>query len=182
MREELARYHVFVQGRQYEVTVDEQTGAVAVDDQPYDIDLVPVEEAAYSALVAGRSRLVSVVPEAEVGSFRVDGGGRTYEVRVRDDRKGARDASAGRGEQDDADRIVRASMPGIVTQLLVDPGDVVDDDQSLMILEAMKMENEIRSAMQGRVAEIRATVGQSVSRGDVLAVIEPIEEDGADQD
>jgi biotin carboxyl carrier protein len=178
MREEITRYHVFIEGRQYEVAVDEQTGAVTVDDEPFDIDLAPIEELEYSALVGRRSTIVSVEPAAEAGSFRVGDGSRTYDVRVRDDRKDARDTSGGLGDQDGGDQLVRASMPGIVTQILVAIGEAVEDDQSLLILEAMKMENEIRSSMPGRVAEIRATVGQSVSKGDVLAVIEPAEEDG----
>ncbi len=173
MSQDTARYHVFLQGRKYEVTVDEQTGAVTLDDEPFDIDLVPVEEAAYSALVGRRSTTLSVEPTEEAGSFRVGGAHRTYEVRVRDDRKSSRDSSAAAGDEEG---VVRASMPGIVTQLLVAVGDDVEDDESLLILEAMKMENEIRASMPGRVAEIRATVGQSVSKGDVLALIEPIED------
>ena len=176
MREHVARYHVFVEGRQYEVSVDEREGNVTVDGEPIDVDLAKVVDSEYSVLVDRRSTTIAVEPTEEAGGFRVGDGRRTYDVRVRDQRKGARDTAGGRGEQDGDGQVVRASMPGIVAQVLVAHGDAVEVDQPLLILEAMKMENEIRSGVQGRVAEIHVAVGQSVAKGDVLVAIEPIED------
>ena len=178
MREEVARYNVFVEGRQYEVSVDERKGTVAVDGQPIDVDLATVGEIEYSVLGDRRSTTIAVEPTEEAGCFRIGDGRRTYEMRVRDERKGARDTTGSRGDQDGDGQIVRASMPGIVAQFLVAHGDAVEVDQPLLILEAMKMENEIRSAVQGHVAEIHVAVGQSVAKGDVLVAIEPVEDDG----
>jgi len=179
MRDHVARYHVFVEGRTYEVAVDEREGTVTVDDEPIDVDLATVEEIEYSVLVDRRSKTLSVEPMEDAGCFRVGDGRQTYEVRVRDERKGARDTAGSRGDQDGDGQTVRASMPGIVAQFLVAHGDAVEVDQPLLILEAMKMENEIRSAVQGRVAEIHVVVGQSVAKGDVLVAIEPVEDDGS---
>jgi biotin carboxyl carrier protein len=71
-----------------------------------------------------------------------------------------------------APKQVTAPMPGKVVKLLVQPGDVVAARQGIVVVEAMKMENELRAPRAGRVAEIRVTEGASVEAGAVLAVIE----------
>jgi len=63
-------------------------------------------------------------------------------------------------------------MPGIVTQILVAAGDPVEEDQPLLILEAMKMENEICAESPGTIAVVHVEMGQSVSKGDKLVAIE----------
>ena len=63
-------------------------------------------------------------------------------------------------------------MPGKVVQLLISPGDTVEVHQGILIVEAMKMQNEVQAPRAGRVAEIRATPGQTVPAGFVLAILE----------
>jgi biotin carboxyl carrier protein len=67
---------------------------------------------------------------------------------------------------------VIAPMPGKVVRLLVKPGDHVKARQGLAVVEAMKMENELRAARDGRVREVGVTEGQSVEAGAVLLVVE----------
>ena len=67
---------------------------------------------------------------------------------------------------------VTAMLPGIVLKILVSPGDVVKAGQPIMVLEAMKMENEIVSPVDGVVQEIRVKEGDKVETGDLLAVIQ----------
>lgn len=74
-------------------------------------------------------------------------------------------AASGEGE------VVTAPMPGTVTKILVKSGDAVTENQPLMILEAMKMENEIVSPKAGTVGDIIATLNQSVNSGDGLISI-----------
>ena len=66
---------------------------------------------------------------------------------------------------------VTAPMNGVVSKILCSPGDQVKVGQAIMILEAMKMENEVAADKAGIVQEIRVTAGQSVAPGDILAVI-----------
>ena len=68
--------------------------------------------------------------------------------------------------------MVKAPMPGKVTHIEVAVGQAVKPGDGLIVLEAMKMENEFRSTVAGTVKEIRAEVGQVVNPGDVLVVIE----------
>jgi biotin carboxyl carrier protein len=63
-------------------------------------------------------------------------------------------------------------MPGRVVRLLVEKGAAVAAHQGVLVLEAMKMQNEIKAPKEGRVADLRVAAGDTVSAGDVLAIIE----------
>ena len=63
-------------------------------------------------------------------------------------------------------------MPGKVVRILVATGDLVETSQGLVVVEAMKMQNELKAARPGRVVEIQACDGETVGAGDVLLVLE----------
>ena len=67
---------------------------------------------------------------------------------------------------------VKASMPGRVARVLVAPGETVMAQQGIMVIEAMKMQNELKAARDGRIAEVRVAAGDKVASGQVLAVLE----------
>jgi biotin carboxyl carrier protein len=67
-----------------------------------------------------------------------------------------------------ADGIVRAPLPGVIRKLMRKPGDVVEANEPVLVLEAMKMENEIKTPVAGTIAEIIVVVGDSVNTGDGL--------------
>jgi biotin carboxyl carrier protein len=67
---------------------------------------------------------------------------------------------------------VRAPMPGWITHVRVSAGDVVAPGDTLVVVEAMKMENELRASVAGTVREVRVQAGQPVNAGDVLVVVE----------
>ena len=66
---------------------------------------------------------------------------------------------------------LKAPIPGLITRLMVNQGDAVEVGQPLLVLEAMKMENEIRATRPGIIAAIHVAVGQSVIRQELLAEI-----------
>ena len=72
----------------------------------------------------------------------------------------------------DGGNTVRAPMPGRITHVPVRTGDVVAPGDTLVVVEAMKMENELRASVAGTVREIRVEAGQPVNAGDVLVVVE----------
>ncbi|WP_433984431.1 biotin/lipoyl-containing protein [Tunturiibacter empetritectus] len=63
-------------------------------------------------------------------------------------------------------------MPGRMVRVLVEMGDAVEEGQALIVIEAMKMQNELKSPKAGRVARIAVAVGDAVGSGDVLVVVE----------
>ncbi|HEX8558300.1 MAG TPA: biotin/lipoyl-containing protein [Pyrinomonadaceae bacterium] len=103
------------------------------------------------------------------GSLRVSVGAREYGVSLADPKR-LRGAGAAGGEQGGSAQI-KAPMPGKVVRVLVEPGQAVEPGQPVVVVEAMKMQNELKSPRAGVVAELRAEAGATVNAGDVLAVI-----------
>ena len=70
--------------------------------------------------------------------------------------------------------LIQAIIPGSITGIQVKEGDIVEKDQTLLYLEAMKMRNELRSPINGRIETINVRINQKVTKGDLLMVIKPI--------
>jgi len=109
------------------------------------------------------------------GDFDVHLAGRTVPVQVRPStwmtRRGASSALRA-GEAGAGPQRVAAPMPGKIVRVLVKAGDEVKAKQGLVVVEAMKMENELRAARDGRVRDVAVSEGQSVDAGTVLVIIE----------
>ena len=106
-----------------------------------------------------------------VGAYIVHVNGTAVPLSIVDARAGLRRRMHDGGATDAPASIV-APMPGRIVKVLVKPGDVVAARQGVVIVEAMKMENELRAARDGRVREVSAAEGQSVEAGAVLLVVE----------
>ena len=110
-------------------------------------------------------------------SYRVDRGtgkevwvnGRRLSMEVFDPRdlRPGKGATSSHGRQE-----IAASMPGKVIRVLVAPGDMVEEGQGLVVVEAMKMQNEMKSPKAGRVAEVRTRPDATVGAGEILVVVE----------
>ena len=96
--------------------------------------------------------------------------GQTWIVHVRDERSQALASIAG-GAHAAGDAVIRAPMPGMVSNILVQEGDEVSRGQTIVVLEAMKMENDLTTPRAGIVKTIRTAKGQTVNQGETLAVI-----------
>ena len=125
---------------------------------------------AWSLLLGDRSFDVGV--HAENGGWTATVTGHTYTAEVADEalvrvrRADARTMATDRES-------LRAPMPGLVVALPASLGQVVSPGAPVVVLEAMKMQNELASRGGGIVAEIRVAVGDSVERGQLLAVVQP---------
>jgi biotin carboxyl carrier protein len=128
-----------------------------------DFSIEPMYPGSYSVLIEGRS--YDVV--AAGGEVRVNG--RVFHVEVFDPRemRGRKNAAAGEGRQN-----IAAMMPGKVVRVLVQQGDAVEAGQGLVVVEAMKMQNEMKSPKAGRVIEVKTRADATVAAGEVLMVIE----------
>lgn len=150
---------------------------VTVDDQVFDVHAADVDGRALSMLVgstaaqgAGRSVEAVVAAGKAPGELQVAVGGRTIAVHVVTTERSRR-RGGGPGDTSGPQRIT-APMPGKVVRVLVAEGAEVQAKQALVVVEAMKMENELRAARAGRVVSIAVVEGQSVDAGAVLAVVE----------
>jgi biotin carboxyl carrier protein len=139
-----------------------------VEIDPQNLESVKeVEPGVYSVLVEGRSFEVRAVSMPD--GLHVHVGGRQFSVEVHDLRDASRlsRAATGSGRQN-----ISTPMPGKVVRMLVREGDEVEAGQGLVIVEAMKMQNEMKASRAGRVVEVRVRGGETVGAGDTLVVLE----------
>lgn len=130
----------------------------------------------YSLLLGAQSYDVFVQPvpaDDDDGTsrvFEVHVRGHVYRVRLADERARALASLTG-GAHASGDANIRAPMPGLVSNLLVEEGAEVQRGQAVVVLEAMKMENDLPAPRAGIVKRLRVSKGQAVNQGDLLAVI-----------
>lgn len=129
--------------------------------------ILEVEPGIYSVLLDGRSFEVRMEPTPGGQIAAVEG--LRLAVEVEDPRRLRHRAAGVFGE---GRAKVTAPMPGKVVRLLAAEGDQVEAGQGLLVVEAMKMQNEVKSPKAGRVAALSVQAGGAVAAGDVLAVIE----------
>jgi biotin carboxyl carrier protein len=157
------------QSETVEVAGGEGRYRVIIGDREWDVDARLTRQGICSLLVDGVSYVVEVVDHE--GSCAVEVGGESYTIDVEEAtrhviRTRAGTATDGRGQT------VKAPMPGKITHVAVRVGDRVAPADTVVVIEAMKMENELKASAPGTVREIRAQAGQAVNAGDVLVVIE----------
>jgi biotin carboxyl carrier protein len=142
---------------------------VTLDARPVAVDAVEIAPNSLSILLDGQSFEISVTPSPD-GKLRLQTGSQEFTAEVIDPRAwtGRRH---GHVEAEGRQQIV-APMPGKVVRLLVKAGDRVEAGQGLLVVEAMKMQNEIRSPKSGTVERIFAKEGQPVNAGEILAWID----------
>jgi biotin carboxyl carrier protein len=171
-------FEIEINARSRTVSV-ERTGPgryrVSVDGQAHDVDAVRVGSYGLSILLDGPggsqiSREIQVAPSNVRGELLVALDGRTVGASVNGRRTGR--GAADSGAHAHGEQAVVAPMPGRVVRVLVSPGDTVAARQPVVVVEAMKMENELRSPKAGRVKDVAVAPGTSVDAGRVLVVIE----------
>ena len=139
---------------------------VEIDGEEHLVDSHKLEDNFYSFLTQNRSYEVSV--ERDGDSYTVRRGAARLDVMVSDPSRQARDALAAASGPE---KII-SQMPGKVVRILVAEGDEVDPGAGLVVLEAMKMENEISTEKGGTVKTVAVTEGEAVEGGALLLVVE----------
>jgi len=158
--------------RSYTVEIEEVGRSlyrIAVDGNEFLVDGKKTGLTNYSLIVDNRSFEVDVdITEDE---YRVLVDGRSYHVDLVDERR-VRLGGAQPGIQLEGRQQVSVPMPGKVIAVLAGEGDRVEKGQGLVIVEAMKMENEVRSPIAGEVKEVRVKAGDALEAGALLMVVE----------
>jgi biotin carboxyl carrier protein len=142
---------------------------VSLDGQPVDADAVEIAPHTLSILLNGQSHEIRITLDS-AGKLKLQTGTQEFTAEVIDPR-----AWSGRRHghvEAEGRQQIAAPMPGKVVRLLVKAGDHVEAGQGLLVVEAMKMQNEIRSPKSGTVERVLAKEGQPVTAGEILAWVE----------
>ncbi len=160
---------------------------VTIDGKNYRLDLKRVNERWTCRLDGTELGVDAVLARPDVLSLRIGNlayevkservandlhlwvGSRRFAVEVRDPRSLRGRVRAG---DDQGPKKITAPMPGKVVRVLVSEGDEVEPGHGIAVVEAMKMQNEIKSPKKGRVTKVLAASGATVNAGDVLAIVE----------
>ena len=169
-------YDVEINGRMRRVEV-RRAGrgySVGVDGHPHAADVTTIN-GTWSLILDGRSHEIALIEQPpRSGNLTVHVNGRVVTAAVGASRGpwARRGPEAGAGGHPPGVRTLVAPMPGKVVKVLVKPGDAVAARQGLVVVEAMKMENELRAPKAGTVSEVKVSEGESVEAGAILVVIE----------
>lgn len=163
------RYYSRIGESEYIIDIEEN-GEVLVDGELIVVNLAQsgVPEL-FSVLLDGASHEVLIEPSRH--DYVVTLRDEQYQVQVEDERT-RRLNSHRKLALPQGDITVTAPIPGLVVSLLVTEGQEIAENQPLVILEAMKMENELRAVRPGKVKSVKVAAGQRVNSGDVLLVVE----------
>ena len=148
----------------------EQAGERAIwtiDGQRLEADAVAVSAGTYSILLSGKSFEVRV--ERRGAELRAITAGRDVSVVIQDEREWRR--NRGGSVEAEGRQQVLAPMPGKIVRVLVSAGDAVRTGQGLLVVEAMKMQNEIRAPKSGTIDRVRVVEGQTVNAGEVVVIV-----------
>jgi biotin carboxyl carrier protein len=138
-----------------------------IDGQRLDADATAVSPGIYSVLLNGKSFEVRI--ESLGAELRAVTGSRELKVVIQDEREWRR--NRGGSVEAQGRQQVLAPMPGKIVRVLVTAGDAVRAGQGLLVVEAMKMQNEIRAPKSGTIDRVRVVEGQTVNAGEVVVII-----------
>jgi 3-methylcrotonyl-CoA carboxylase alpha subunit len=170
------RYIVHKDDAQHHVVIEPRQGGyrILLDDEPFDVDVAAITGTIHSLLIGTRSFEVASIPSRDGLDVYVSGD--VFRLRVVDE-LWARAEGHGQETATGREEIV-SPMPGAVIGVRVAMGDAITPGQSVAIVEAMKMQNDVSSSRSGRVTDIRVKPGDVVDQGAVLIVLGPLEDGG----
>ena len=160
------KYVTTVNGTEYLVELLDERHVI-VNGKPYEINFVQVgSQPVYSLLVDGISIDAHVYQEDV--NWQVSFQGRMYDTIVEDEREKRLRASLGGAAEDQGEFHLKAPMPGLVVAIPVETGQAVQKGDVLLILESMKMQNELKSPRAGIVSRVKVSAGERVEKKDTL--------------
>jgi biotin carboxyl carrier protein len=144
---------------------------ISVNGRTITVDFNSVSgQPVYSLIVDGRSFEGFVYPGEEEWEVLIMG--RQFPIKVEDEREKRLRAAAGGSVSDTGEYHLKAPMPGMVVSILVEEGQKIEKGQVLLILESMKMQNELKSPRDGTVGRMRVKPGESVEQRQTLLSVQ----------
>lgn len=166
------KYFASILDEEHEILIPEdEEGKTVLDRIPREARLTPIGLDGLCFLIID-NKSFQVFVRKEEDSYFVLINGQRYLVAVQDEKKRLLQALIETEDEQGGLVQIKAPMPGLVTKILVQDGQQVNKGDGLVIIEAMKMENEIRSGTRGTVTQILKAKGDSVEKGAVLLVVE----------
>lgn len=164
------RYIATIEDKEYEIEILSDT-RVLIDDVPHEIDFKRLRQyLSFSLLMDGKSYETNIYQDNN--DWEVLLRGRQFTVDVEDERDRRLRLAAGHISIQKGKFVLRAPMPGLVIDIPVGEGDQVSKGDVLVILESMKMQNELTAPRDGTVTRIQAKVNDNVERKESLLVLE----------
>lgn len=158
----MMKYITTIDGREFFVEIIDESH-VSVDGKVVKLDFESVEsQPVFSLLVDGMSYEAYVYPGEEELEVLIKG--RLYQAKVEDERERRLKAASGGKVAQSGPFYLKAPMPGLVVAVPVEAGQEVKEGDVLLILESMKMQNELKSPREGVVGDIQVSVGDSVEQ------------------
>jgi biotin carboxyl carrier protein len=163
------KYITTINDREYLVEILDETH-VTINGQVHLVDFTTVsDQPVYSILLNGKSHEAYVY--AEENLWQVLLRGILYSVKVEDEREKRLRAAAGGNVVLTGDTPIKAPMPGLVISVLVEDDQTVSKGDTMVVLESMKMQNELRAPRDGVVSRLGVKAGESVERHQVLCYV-----------
>ena len=160
------KYVTTVNGKEYLVEIVDEKH-ISINGKIVEVDFESVSgQPVYSLIVDGKSH-ESYVQQGE-DNWQVLLRGRLYPVTVEDEREKRLRAAAGSGVAESGEFLLKAPMPGLVVTSLVEEGQEIKKGQVILILESMKMQNELKAPRDGTIGRIRVKAGESVEQRQTL--------------
>lgn len=160
------RYVTTIEGRDYTIEILDERH-ILLDGVAYEVDFESVSgQPVYSLLINGQSYEAHVYASEEVWQVLLHG--YFYPAYVEDERERRLRAALGGKVSDTGEYLLKAPMPGLVVSVPVKEGQQVEKGEVLLVLESMKMQNELKSPRDGTIARIRVEVGDNVEQKQTL--------------
>ena len=164
------RYLTTIEGHEYQVEILDERHVV-LDGEVYTVDFNAIDDQpVYSLLIDAKSFEAYVYPTLD--SWQVLLQGHSYPAQVLDERERSLRAAAGSSVSEREEFLLKAPMPGLVVAIPVNEGQQVEKGDVLLILESMKMQNELRTPRPGKITRLRVQPGDSVEQNQTMLSVE----------
>ncbi|MFN2571187.1 MAG: acetyl-CoA carboxylase biotin carboxyl carrier protein subunit [Gemmatimonadales bacterium] len=163
------KYHVALRNRTY--VIDVEGGTVTVDGERLAAHWAAIPGTPLMHLLLGKDSWTVACQQLEGRRWALGAAGERFELDVQDDRSRQIEALTGEGRKAVLGGIVKAPMPGLVVRVEVTPGQAVEVGTALVVVEAMKMENELRAPSRGVVEHVHVAAGDRVEKGAPLVTL-----------
>jgi len=166
------RYHVTIRSRIHVIDVD--GGSVTIDGEKLEAHAAAIPGTPLIHLLLGKDSWTVACQQLDARRWALGAAGERVEIEVQDDRSKQIEELTGSGRKEAVGGVIRAPMPGLVVRVEVSAGQVVDAGEGLVVVEAMKMENELRAPAKGVVEQVHVKAGDRVEKGAELVTLKSV--------